>query len=93
MRFYLADRGFPFLAVITAAEAAQLYEQAPADRRSGSVDDGFEVWQVLTNGLGRRIKFGYRVDPIPACELDAVARRVSRLGTVPAELELAAAAA
>ena len=83
--YYLLDRGFPFYAVLTAAEAEALYAAAPAEL-SGDVAGGFEYAVLLENGYGRRVALRTRVHPIPPDQLAEVVRRFGWLAELPAEL-------
>lgn len=84
--YYLADQGFPYQAVVTAAEARALFEEVPAGRRIGTLKDGFTYATVLENGRGQRVLYLTRVRPIPPEELDSVVQRFGGLSELPAEL-------
>lgn len=81
--YYLVDAGSPFYNLLTAGEAAELFESVRPERRHGSLDDGFEYWELLENGLGQRFRFSVTVSPIPAGELPAVCKHLSRFIDLP----------
>jgi hypothetical protein len=82
-RYYLLDRGFPYLAVLTSAEAAELFDSVPPERRHGTLAEGFQSWELLLNGMSQRIAFRTHVDPIPPDQLVAVCRQLGPIGTLP----------
>lgn len=82
-RYYLVDAGFPFYSMLTADEAAKLFESVPPECRRGSLAEGFEYWQPLVNGLGRLVSFPAKVSPIPAEQLPAVCKRLSQFVDLP----------
>lgn len=82
-QYYLVDAGFPFYSMLTASEAAELFESVPPERRHGSLAVGFDYWEPLENGLGQRISFPVNVSPIPAGDLPAACKRLSRYVDLP----------
>lgn len=76
-RYYLLDRGFPYFAVVSAKEAAELYEAAEPQMRDGGLPDGFSYWIVAENGRGRSFKVITRVLPIPPEWLPHVCRQIA----------------
>lgn len=82
-RYYLLDRGFPYFAVLTSEEAAELFDSVPPERRRGTLAEGFESWELLSNGSCRAIAFPTYVDPIPPDQLTAVCRQLGPMGAVP----------
>jgi hypothetical protein len=82
-RYYLVDLGYPFFSIISGAEAAELFESTPDDRRRGDVARGFEYWVIAENGLGRSFEFRTRVLPIPPEDLPEICRRLDKLVTLP----------
>jgi hypothetical protein len=82
-RYYLLDRGFPFFAVISAKDAAELYEATPPEMRAGNLGEGFQYWIVAENGRGRSSKFVSRVMPVPPERLPELCRRLGKLVTLP----------
>ena len=81
--YYLVDAGFPFYSMLTAGEAAELFESVPSERRHGSLAVGFEYWAPLENGLGQPIRFPVKVSPIPAGDLPVVCKSLSRFIDLP----------
>ena len=82
-RYYLLDRGFPFFALISAKEAAELYRATPPEMRAGDLAEGFQHWIVVENGRGRSFKFVSRVTPVPPERLPDVCRQLGKLVTLP----------
>jgi hypothetical protein len=82
-RYYLPDHGFPFFAIVSAVEAAGLFDSASEDRRTGDLARGFEYWFTVQNGLGRLFEVRSRVLPIPPEQLPELCRQLSTLITLP----------
>jgi hypothetical protein len=87
-RYYLLDRGFPFFAVISAKEAAELHEATPSEMRSGEIAEGFSYWITTRNGRGRSFKLISRVLPISPENLPVICQSLGRLVTLPEGLPL-----
>ena len=69
--------------MVTAEEAAGLYEATPPEMRRGDLNEGFQYWVVVRNGLGQSFKFVSRVMPIPPERLPAVCERLDPFVTLP----------
>jgi len=82
-RYYLLDAGRPFFAVITAEEAAELFDATPPEMCSGDLAEGFQYWIVVQNGVGQSFKFISRVMPIPPERLPAVCKSLDPFVTFP----------
>lgn len=84
--WYLLDGGGPYCAVISAQEAAELFETTPPELRSGSVADGFAYWVDTRNGMNQRIRYVTRAWPIAPDQLPEICKQVSRFVVLPEEL-------
>jgi hypothetical protein len=82
-QYYLLNSGTPFLAIVSAAEAAELFDSTPAEQRSGSVANGFEYWVYARNGMNQRFKYTTRATPIPPEQLPEVCEQVGKITTLP----------
>jgi hypothetical protein len=81
--WYLLDSGTPFVSIVSASEAAELFETTLPEQRSGSVADGFEYWVNTRNGMDQRFRYTTRATPIPPEQLPEVCRRVSQFAPLP----------
>jgi hypothetical protein len=84
--WYLLDCGTPFLSIVSASDAAELFASTPPERRSGSVADGFAYWVDTRNGLDQAVRYTTRATPIPPGRLAEICQRVSRFSVLPKEL-------
>ena len=83
-RYYLVEAGFPYVTLLTAHEATELFESVSPDCRQGSLNAGFRYWRLLENGLGQLIRFPVmKVSPIPDDQISAVCERFSPFITLP----------
>ena len=82
-QYYLLDSGTPFLAIVSAVEAAELFETTPPEQRSGNVADGFEYWVYTRNGMNQRFRYTTRATPIPPERLPELCRQLGKLVTLP----------